>query len=233
MRRLPALPSENADTCDRIGRASIWSGSPVQSGGRYDAPVSIDFSPETGVPGLALFAKYVEVGEQERLLAIIDAGPWRDDLRRRVQHYGYLYNYRSRSITPQSYLGPLPDWAAKLAERLLMDTPVASTPDQLIVNEYLPGQGISPHVDCVPCFGDVVLSVSLGSTCVMAFDEPKSKQSIQVLVEPGSLMVMTGDARYAWRHSIAARKSDIVEGRRMERGRRVSLTFRTVLQEAA
>jgi len=42
-------------------------------------------------------------------------------------------------------------------------------------------------------------------------------------------MVMGGDARYLWRHSIAARRSDVVDGRGIERDRRVSLTFRTVL----
>ena len=146
-----------------------------------------------------------------------------------MQHYGYRYDYRSRSIGPDAYLGPLPEWAAELAGRLAADTPVERAPDQVIVNEYLPGQGISAHLDCVPCFGDVVLSISLGSACVMAFAEPTTGTSVRVLVEPGALMVMSGDARYAWRHSIAARKSDLIAGRRFQRGRRVSLTFRTVL----
>jgi len=181
------------------------------------------------VPGLELRANYVDAADQERLLAVVDASPWRDDLRRRVQHYGYRYDYRSRSTGRDAYLGPLPGWASELAGRLAADTPVETTPDQLIANEYLPGQGISAHVDCVPCFGNVVLSISLGSKCVMTFDEPSTGASVDVLVEPGALMVMTGDARYVWRHSIAARKSDVVDGRRIERGRRVSLTFRTVL----
>lgn len=183
----------------------------------------------TEVPGLELRPRYLDVARQERLLAVVDALPWRGDLRRRVQHHGYRYDYRSRSVGPDAYLGPLPGWAAKLAERLAVDTPVERAPDQLIVNEYLPGQGISAHVDCVPCFGNVVLSISLGSACVMTFAEPATGASVQVLVEPGALMVISGDARYVWRHSIAARRSDVVDGRRIERDRRVSLTFRTVL----
>jgi alkylated DNA repair dioxygenase AlkB len=183
----------------------------------------------TDVPGLELRPNYVDTGGQERLLAIVDALPWQADLRRRVQHYGYRYDYRSRSAGRDAYLGPLPGWAADLAGRLTADTPVERTPDQVIVNEYLPGQGISAHVDCVPCFGNVVLSISLGSMCVMTFSEPETGSSIDVLVEPGALMVMSGDARYVWRHSIAARRSDVVGDRRVERDRRVSLTFRTVL----
>ncbi|MFI7742533.1 alpha-ketoglutarate-dependent dioxygenase AlkB [Kocuria rhizosphaericola] len=185
----------------------------------------------TGIPGLAVVPGYVDVSQQEHLLGVVDALPWMEDLRRRVQHYGYRYDYRSRAVTPESWLGPLPEWATELADRLAIDTSVARTPDQLIVNEYLPGQGIAAHTDCVPCFGDVVLSISLGSVCTMVFDQPASGRTAQMLLEPGALLVLSGDARYGWRHAIPARKSDIVDGRRVKRDRRVSLTFRTVIHE--
>jgi alkylated DNA repair dioxygenase AlkB len=100
--------------------------------------------------------------------------------------------------------------------------------DQVIVNEYRPGQGISPHVDCVPCFGPVVAAISLGSECVMDFTHPGDGASAAVRLAPGSLCVMTGPARYTWRHGIAARKSDPAEHGRRARTRRVSLTFRTI-----
>jgi alkylated DNA repair dioxygenase AlkB len=101
--------------------------------------------------------------------------------------------------------------------------------DQVIVNEYLPGQGIGAHVDCVPCFGPAVAAVSLGSACVMDFTSPDRSSAVPVCLQPGSLCVMTGPARYEWRHAIAARKSDPAPGGRILRGRRVSVTFRTVL----
>jgi alkylated DNA repair dioxygenase AlkB len=53
----------------------------------------------------------------------------------------------------------------------------------------------------VPCFGDTILSISLLSRCVMLFTERKSKHQVAVLLEPGSLVVMKGDARYTWTHS--------------------------------
>lgn len=40
--------------------------------------------------------------------------------------------------------------------------------NQIIVNEYWPGEGISPHVDKLK-FADGIVSVSLGSTCAMIF----------------------------------------------------------------
>jgi alkylated DNA repair dioxygenase AlkB len=52
--------------------------------------------------------------------------------------------------------------------------------DQAIINEYQPGQGISPHVDCVPCFGPVVAAISLGSDCVMDFTHPEDGTKVAV-----------------------------------------------------
>jgi alkylated DNA repair dioxygenase AlkB len=181
------------------------------------------------VPGLRLLGGYLDPAEQAELLATIDRLPWREDLRRRVQHYGYRYDYTRRSVDHDLSLGPLPAWAAELTERLRRDGHAPHELNQLIVNEYLPGQGIAPHVDCVPCFADIVLSLSLGSTCVMTMSRRDGSDPVELLLEPGSLLVMRGEARYERRHGIAARKSDTYAGRRLVRARRVSLTFRTVL----
>ncbi|KAJ3098838.1 hypothetical protein HDU97_003701 [Phlyctochytrium planicorne] len=43
-----------------------------------------------------------------------------------------------------------------------------------------------------------------------------------------SLALMTGESRFGWEHSIRPRSSDVIGGRRVERGTRVSLTFRNV-----
>jgi alkylated DNA repair dioxygenase AlkB len=42
------------------------------------------------------------------------------------------------------------------------------------------------------------------------------------------LLILSGEARYDWTHEIPARKSDVINGARQPRTRRVSLTFRTV-----
>jgi alkylated DNA repair dioxygenase AlkB len=116
-----------------------------------------------------------------------------------------------------------------LARRTHEDGYFDRSPDQVIVNEYLPGQGISAHVDHVPSFGPVVASVSLLSACLMEFTHPEDGTRVPVHLEPGSLCVMTGPARFTWRHAIPARKSDPGAHGRVPRGRRVSVTLRTVL----
>lgn len=99
----------------------------------------------------------------------------------------------------------------------------------IIVNEYQPGQGIGAHVDCEPCFGGVVLSISLLSPVVMDFRHRQTKEHVEVLLNPCSMLVMSGEARYDWTHGIAARQADVVNGVKLTRSRRVSITLRTVI----
>jgi alkylated DNA repair dioxygenase AlkB len=173
------------------------------------------------IPGLQYLPDFITPNEESALNTEINAQPWLNDLKRCVQHYGYKYDYKARAVTADSYLGPLPDWLTLVVQRLPFK------PDQAIVKEYLPGQGISAHIDCIPCFDDTIASLSLGSGATMQFTNGSEKQ--EVFLEPRSLIILSGPARYEWTHAIPARKSDVVGGFKIERGRRVSLTFRTVI----
>lgn len=191
--------------------------------------ISEDFLTEPNIPGLTYVPDFITRDEEDALIAAIDMQPWLNDLKRRVQHYGYKYDYKARSVTKGSWLGPLPDWIEPLAQKLQDERLFKTVPDQAIVNEYLPGLGISAHIDCVPCFDDVIASLSLGSPTIMQFTKGSEKQ--EIYLEPRSLIVLSGPARYEWQHAIPARKTDVVNGFKIERKRRLSLTFRTVILE--
>lgn len=185
--------------------------------------------PEINISGLTYISDFISAQEQDFLLAQIDQQPWLTDLKRRVQHYGYKYDYKARAIGNDAYLGPLPDWLSSISKKLHGDSIFPSVPDQAIVNEYLPGQGISAHIDCVPCFADTIASLSLGSPCILEFSNPKTGEKKSIALEDRSLIILSGPARYEWQHAIPARKSDIIDGIKTERARRVSLTFRNVI----
>lgn len=178
-----------------------------------------------GVTGLFYFAGLLSVSEQTQVLQEIDTRPWLSDLKRRVQHYGYKYDYKARRIDPSMFVGPLPAFAVSVAEKLTSCGLIDEMPDQLIVNEYEPGQGITAHVDCEPCFKNVIATVTLGSTYEMDFINVGSGAKISLPLEPGSALVFRDEARYKWMHRIQARKTE----QWGPRGRRVSLTFRNVI----
>jgi alkylated DNA repair dioxygenase AlkB len=180
------------------------------------------------VPGLQYIPYYISSKTEADLMYTIDRGLWLTDLKRRVQHYGYRYDYKTRSLDTTMYIGSLPYWAEDLADRLYSEGLTSALPDQVIVNEYIPGQGISDHVDCLPCFGDTIVSLTLGSSCIMEYTHVKSKAKVPVFLERSSLVVMHGDARHQWMHGIPARKSDEYHGLTYPRTRRISITFRKV-----
>jgi alkylated DNA repair dioxygenase AlkB len=181
------------------------------------------------IPGLIYLSDYLDQHQREWLLHKIDAQHWSTEIKRRVQHYGYKYDYRKRSIDSSMALGDLPDWLHRLAAKVQADDLMPTIADQVIVNEYLPGQGISAHIDCEPCFGSIVVSISLGSGCIMDLRQTHDLRHVPLLLESGSLLVLSGEARYDWTHGIAARSADVFQGRSYLRGRRVSVTLRTVL----
>lgn len=181
------------------------------------------------IGGLIYIPDFITKGEERALIENIDAQPWLTDLKRRVKHYGYRYDYKARAVTNDAYLGQLPEWIAPVATRLYNQKLFHKMPDQAIVNEYDPGQGISAHVDCVPCFGDVIASLSLSSGATMQFTHQKPGDRKELYLQARSLIVLSSAARYEWTHAIPARKSDVVQGFRVERTRRVSLTFRTII----
>jgi len=183
--------------------------------------------------GLRYICDYLSPGDQKHLLAIIDQQPWNTALKRRVQHYGYRYDYTRRTIDHSLALGSLPPWARDLALQLERDGLVDQQLDQLIINEYHPGQGIASHIDCIPCFKDTILSISLGSPCVMLLTNVQTHEQLPLLLEPGSAVILAGEARYEWKHGIPARRTDQYANQTIVRARRVSLTFRTVILQNA
>jgi alkylated DNA repair dioxygenase AlkB len=183
----------------------------------------------TSLAGLQYIENFIAAEEEKSLVHIIDKNEWLEDLKRRVQHYGYKYDYKSRKINYSMYLGELPNWMSFITERLLYKKIIKSPPNQAIINEYIPGQGITPHIDCQSCFKDTIISLSLNSSCVMNFESTINGEKRSYLLAPRSLIILKDEARYKWKHGIANRKSDHWNNQKLLRDRRISITFRNVI----
>ncbi len=184
------------------------------------------------IQGLELHFDFISPQEENELLEFIESSPWLNDLNRRVQHYGYKYDYKARRIDNSLFLGEISIWLKTLAQKIIDKKLIDFIPDQAIINEYECGQGIAPHIDCEPCFGETIISLSLGSTCVLNYEkEQNSKDKIGIFIEPRTLLIMKKESRYSWYHGIPPRKTDNFNGQTYKRQRRVSITFRKVIFE--
>lgn len=171
------------------------------------------------IPGLSLRVDYISPSEEQALIDHIDSLPWDTTWERRRQLYGYSYG-RGQSPPP-----PIPSWGMELAARMFADAISERLFDQMLVNEYMPGQGIAMHLDYEP-FDRTVVSLSLLSACVMDFRRVTDSHRESLLLDRRSLLVLCDEARYRWEHGIARRKSDRWLGIVLRRTRRVSVTFR-------
>ena len=188
-----------------------------------------DLFEETDLPnGATYLDAFASVEGAAALQAFVDDQPWLSSLRRRVQHYGWRYNYQKRQDGIEAFIGPLPDLLNSLGQQVEAHFSLPDVFNQAIVNEYEPGQGISAHIDCVRTFGPTVAILSLGSPCTMVFSNPKSGQTRPCRLYPRSLLLLQGEARHGWAHAIPPRKTDKVQGLTLQRSRRVSITLRCV-----
>jgi alkylated DNA repair dioxygenase AlkB len=152
---------------------------------------------------------------QAQPLAEMDYKGWQ--AKRRVVSFGGKYDYVANRLGEGP---PIPAALDPLRERVGLWLGVASEAfTQVLVAEYREGTPLGWHRD-VPDFEDVV-GVSLLSEAVMRFrpyppDAPKRADILKLTVEPRSIYLLRGPARWEWQHSVAPTKM-----------LRYSITFRT------
>jgi len=187
---------------------------------------------ELKIPGL-YYVNDLKEDNMKNLIPLLDKLNWvklsNNPNSRMVQHYGYKYDYKTYNINIKCDPIPL---CLILLRNLLTDIcrelNIINDDyefNQCIVNNYLPGQGISRHID-VKKYGDVIGCFTLGSGATMTFKNKNEEEYLYV--GPYSLYIMSGDARYIWSHEMDGKKYDIVDNTKIKRERRISVTFRNV-----
>jgi alkylated DNA repair dioxygenase AlkB len=181
-------------------------------------PIAVETEDIPSIPGLSYLAGYVTAEQERELVAAIDAQPWDTAWERRRQPYGGAYGQEGGG-------SEIPAWGRALVDRMYREGLSERPFDQMLINEYLSGQGIALHLDHKP-FDRTVVSLSLLAPCVMDFRHVKSGRRQSLLLEPRSLLVLSDAARYEWQHGIARRKKDRWHDVVVPRARRLSVTFR-------
>jgi alkylated DNA repair dioxygenase AlkB len=179
---------------------------------------------EATVPGFVLHRDFITTSMEDELVKEIDHQKWVVDYDRRLQYYGYR-NELEKPYNLVEFPVPMPPLIKQLSAQIVERNIVISQPDQVIINEYLPGQGIRPHKDR-NYFENQICGINLGSGCIMQFI--KGSDVVNVAVPRRSLYVMQDEVRYKWKHAIPPRKKDVIDGIAQHRERRWSITYRKV-----
>jgi alkylated DNA repair protein alkB family protein 6 len=175
-------------------------------------------------PAIYLVRNFITEAEASYLLGNISKTPsakWVQLRNRRLIELG------GRVIKDTLFEEAMPEYLRMLTCRLafLFDM----EPNHILINEYLPGQGIMSHVDG-PIYYPLIATVSLCSGILFNVGE------YEIWVPENSLLVTRGEM-YQVAHGIHEKTSDILtqkvlgyngEPKKVQRQRRISQTCRVV-----
>jgi len=188
---------------------------------------------ELKIPGL-YYVNDIKEEAAENIITELDKFEWvpltNSANSRLVQHYGYKYDYKTYNI--KNKCDDIPECLMMLKNLLTdicLEMDIINEDyvfNQCIVNNYLPGQGISRHTD-VKKYGGVIGCFTLGGGATMTFKN-NDHEDEHLYVAPNSVYIMSKDARYLWTHEMISKKIDIVDNIKTKRERRISVTFRNV-----
>lgn len=186
-------------------------------------------APEHGRDQAMLFGRYREDPEGTNEMGKTGLPLWADGLVRTLAKLlqGHLEPRVWSLLFPDQ---PLVSISRRSSKRLksMRESPSLIQPcrsRQLIINHYTPGQGITPHIDLKTRFGDGIILCSLQSGIAMDFTraegeerEPKKRKfgaepvsdQYSLWLPPRSVLILSGEARWRWKHGISARHSDYV-----------------------
>lgn len=185
------------------------------------------------IPGLFLFRSLLPPSTQHALAASLASTIFTNH-----SNQAMFFSSPSHSSLP-AFLAPtldsLPSLLSTLPAELHSILFDSTHSRQAIFNLYYPGQGISPHVDLPHRYEDGIIGISLCGSAVMEFT--RGTELYAVLLRPGDVYVLSGEARWEWKHGIAAREEDWVEGEegelvRLRRRLRMSVTLRRMKEGA-
>ncbi|KAI9296829.1 hypothetical protein K502DRAFT_301787 [Neoconidiobolus thromboides FSU 785] len=183
------------------------------------------------VPGLVYHDEFITLEEENEMLSAIESYEgWGIVKGRHVKHFGYEFSYKIKHVGLK--MDPFPNFVVPALHRFYKAYPQYHTMDQLTISSYPVGSGIPPHCDSHTAFHNTILIISLKNQIVMEFRKPSTGEVGHRLLKPRSLVIIGGESRYGWEHSIKLRKSDpLPDGQLMERKERLSLTFRKIQNE--
>lgn len=180
------------------------------------------------INGLTLLENFITEQEENELIGYINSNQWDNKIKRRVQHYGHVFDYQIKKVDSQKHI-PIPQWMDNMLLKLNKINLLSGfVPNQCTINEYLPGIGIAPHIDTHSSFTDTIISISLLSNIKICFKNEKEK--IEILLPRRSLLILKDDARYSYCHGISYRKTDNINGLVIKREKRISITLRKILE---
>lgn len=172
---------------------------------------------------------FITSEEEQQILSQVYRAPkpkWTQLLNRRLINYGGIPH-------PNGMVAEeIPEWLQNFIDKINnLSIFESQKANHVLVNEYLPGQGIMPHSDG-PLFYPTISTISCGSHTVLEFlkrEKPLVVESIEssemgmainmpekndilfkLLLEPRSLLILKDSLYHEYLHSISEIEQDVL-----------------------
>jgi len=177
---------------------------------------------------------FITIEEEKYIIQKIHDSPqpqWKNLANRRLQIWGGDITAKGTLISQAlpSFVDKFPDIVSRIKATGAFDDSPHKGPNHVIMNEYLPGQGIMPHEDG-PRYHPVVATLSLGSHAVFhyyRYQEEIDDGAVSrghgkiidmtpiasVLLEPRSLIISSGMMYVSHLHGIEEVEGDLIASR--------------------
>lgn len=190
------------------------------------------------IPGLYLIPNVFSQEDNNMYMQILEEENNNPNVSNQI-HTATEYGWKFLPATikqPKDYLGDYPEWLEKMWQKIFIHVkanipnfPEKSYPDNVLINTYDNGDGCKSHIDQLNFWDNWVVGASFGSGCTFEFTNDFGNEAIEFWMPPKSIYVMIDDARYKWKHGIKYSPIDLYYGDVIPRTKRISLTFRTML----
>jgi len=141
--------------------------------------------------------------------------------KRKIAWYGDTdFSYTYSKITKTA----LPWTPVLLDLKKRVETTLNTTFNSCLINLYHSGsEGMAWHSDAEKTLGEepTIASLSFGAERKFAFKHKETKQTVSLILEKGSLLLMAGKCQQHWLHRLPPTKKVI--------GPRINLTFRNIV----
>jgi alkylated DNA repair dioxygenase AlkB len=192
---------------------------------------TINYLPQDGI--VNYYGKLLTVKQADHYLdKLLTSIHWKNDeavifgrhiiTKRKVAWYGNdNYDYTYSKITRHAL-----KWTKELLElKQLVEEKTGDTFNSCLLNLYHNGdEGMAWHRDDEKTLGEnsAIASFSFGAERKFSFKHKQTKETISMMLEHGSLLVMKGTTQTHWLHCLPKSKRITTP--------RVNLTFRTMIQ---
>ena len=173
------------------------------------------------LPGAFYYSNFIQEKESSRLISVLEKIDYQIFNGKPTKYFGIDYSSQKKVHNSNYKLDPLPHFFNVIKNKLNYNY------HQLVIEYLRPNDHVSLKRES-NLFEDNVLILHLGGHFKYDMFNDETNEHVEFLIEPGSLLMLSGESRYKWKRSIKNRIKERFNHQIIPRKEHYILTFRRI-----